>query len=116
MFTVAQTHVSDRKYVFSVRLTRRDPIHDIKDAAVPHIFWNPKVLYRIQKCPPPVPILSQLDPVHTPTSHFLKIHLNIILKSTPESPNRSPFLRLNNVHYVYIFVKLCQFVGFSYQI
>ena len=25
------------------------------------------------------PILFQLDPVHTPTSYFLKIHLNIIL-------------------------------------
>jgi hypothetical protein len=44
----------------------------------PNILRNPDLQYRGHKSPPPVPNLSQINPVHNTPSYLLKIHFNIV--------------------------------------
>jgi hypothetical protein len=46
-------------------------------------------------------VLSQLNTVHTPIAYFLRIHLNIILSSTPGSPQWTLSLRIPRISVPY---------------
>ena len=85
---------------------------------IPRILWNPTVHYRSHKCPPPVSILSHLDPVHTPTSYLrrsiliLSSHLHLGLPSglfpsgfptkTLYTPLLSPIRSTCSVHLIFL--------------
>ena len=71
---------------------------------VPCILWNPMAHFRIHKCPPAVPILSQINPIHAFQPHLLNTHfisklpLSLCVPSglfpsvVPTKPQHAPLL------------------------
>jgi hypothetical protein len=56
-----------------------------------HTLWTPKFHYYIHQSLTPVPVLSQISPFQCPhPSHFLKIHLDVILPHMPRFPYHFP--------------------------
>jgi hypothetical protein len=53
---------------------------------MPRLLWNPQVHYRVHKSLPKVPILSQMDSLHSFVTYFFKINFNIILPFTYRYP------------------------------
>jgi hypothetical protein len=67
-------------------LTELSPSSEAANCAptqeLPSNLWNPKVLYRVHKSPPFVPILSQINLLHTIPSYLSKIYFKIVRPHT----------------------------------
>jgi hypothetical protein len=69
---------------------------------IPRLLWNPKVHYRVYKGPQLIPILSQMNPVHTLPLYFPEIHSVIIFSSMSTSCKTSLSFRFSSKNIVCI--------------
>jgi hypothetical protein len=69
-----------------------------------NILWNPRFHYRVHKNPPPFPILSQINPVHT-THHFSIRSISILWRIDPLLGNVRNTHAANNTGAVFSVVR-----------
>jgi hypothetical protein len=52
---------------------------------IPRLLWDTNVHYRVHKSPPMVPVLRNMNSVHTLPPYFIKIHLNVSYRENETS-------------------------------
>lgn len=67
------------------------------------LLFNPKAHHSVQKSPPPVSIIGQMNSVHNPPPYFLKISFNITLATITRSSEWSLAFRIFYQNIVRIF-------------
>jgi hypothetical protein len=56
---------------------------------IPRILWTPKVHHHIHNSPPPLPILTQRNPVQSLPAYFTKIKVRFTLEQAMKAQSGS---------------------------
>jgi hypothetical protein len=67
---------------------------------ITRFLWNPKFHYRAHKSPPPVPILSQMNPAQNLSPYFPTIIIIVIFPFRPRSSGYFLNCRLSNQNFM----------------
>lgn len=78
-------HDTPECYITDLNTVLEKTIGRSTSQEIPRFLWNWEVRDRVHNSPSLVPILSQINPIHTLQPNFPNMHFDVILTSTPRS-------------------------------